>query len=386
MLIAHGPISIFSCWLLFRKQIEKKTKNSRLLLFFFFFLAGILPDFDFFFLIFRWNRSVQHHELFTHTPIFWILLSILFYFLLVLFSKNKILKNTLRKENVQLLTISFFISTLSHIFFDFLTGYILLLYPFSTHAYTILGNILPSNIFSGYLFNPLLAVEILMIGSFTSIAILMSKMKRKLLLVLPLLILPILYLVFNVYLYNNNYHLASKLDNNGMPIVDLDKDGLLNQDDADIDNNGINNFVQADSSKIAKNAKKILDSNLKIYSPNSTAILDKLNVLYGGLTIKRLIFQAYWEEGNLLEPVIWDFGANNKISSFNTATLEFFKKNLTNKKAPKDGNLILIHWDNGKYSLGLYIDKDNVVYEDINGNPKTDKYENILKLKMFTEN
>ncbi|MCK9368970.1 metal-dependent hydrolase [Candidatus Dojkabacteria bacterium] len=386
MLIAHGPIAIIGSWLPFRKQIEKKRKSAKPLLLLFFFLAGILPDFDFFFLILNSNKSIQHHELITHTPIFWLICSIVLFLSLLLISKNKKLGKIFRKENIILLSTTFLISTLSHVFFDYITGYIMLFYPFSLHAYTLFGNILPSNIFSGYLFNPLFAIELLITTISVSALLVTTKFRQKVLIITLIILLPLTYIFFNFYLYNNNYHPAPMLNTIGMPIADLDRDGLLNQDDSDADNNGIDNFKQADRKEISNVAKAISESKVPIYSTNTKNILSRLNLLYGGVTVRRLIFESFWDQGNPLEPVIIDFANKNGIKTIKDATNQFFIQNITGLKLPVEGSLILVDYGGERYGIGIYINKENVVYEDIDGNPKIDKYENLKGLKIFTEN
>lgn len=88
-------------------------------------LGAILPDID----SFRFKYIKDHHDSFTHLPLFWILAFILVFGLEILF-----------KIQIINYTIALFLGIFSHLFLDWFSGRttgIKIFYPFSGKAYSL---------------------------------------------------------------------------------------------------------------------------------------------------------------------------------------------------------------------------------------------------------
>ena len=131
MLIAHGPLAVLSTNLILKNDLNGKRSDTTALIYLTAFISGILPDFDFFYLIALGKPAFLHHSLITHTPIFWIAL-----FLLVKYLYPKVLNRKI--PTIDLVLKAFLIGTLSHLLVDTLMGHIPLFYPIYTDGITLL--------------------------------------------------------------------------------------------------------------------------------------------------------------------------------------------------------------------------------------------------------
>lgn len=164
MIIAHASVSIIANRL-FNKEGYKNKKLS-IVSDILAALFGILPDFDLFYLIASNDSAFNHHSLMTHTPVFWLVVFLIFRYGLYLIARlfNKDTANAFNKSIIDIFTLSLLIGTLSHLVADLFTGQIMALYPISGYAFSLFGNILPTNIFVGYTLHPIFGLELILIA------------------------------------------------------------------------------------------------------------------------------------------------------------------------------------------------------------------------------
>jgi len=140
MYIAHGPISYLANEAIQSKKIKQLKMSDQILVALCALFFGILPDFDIFLLSMLNVPRFIHHEVITHTLIFyigiWIILEGLIYIKEKLLNEktNKALDNNL----LHILANTFLISTLFHLFADFLVDSIMLAYPVSKQKFYLL--------------------------------------------------------------------------------------------------------------------------------------------------------------------------------------------------------------------------------------------------------
>ena len=163
MLLAHASVGLIANRI-FQKDIYKNSSIKEI--FFFDLLViifSIIPDFDFFYLIAINNNVLSHHKLVTHTPIFWIVVSMVVYFALSHISKNT--HRTISifiKDNAKHIAYTILIGTLFHLFADMIQSEIMLLYPILSYGFSILGNTLSDRILYPLL-HPMFILEIILI-------------------------------------------------------------------------------------------------------------------------------------------------------------------------------------------------------------------------------
>jgi inner membrane protein len=115
MFIAHLPAGY-----IVTKKLQHKTKFYKYL--WVGLLASILPDLDLFWFYFVDHRQTEHHEYFTHSPIFWLI--ILLCSLIILFIFRKLNKATVA------IILFFFVNLYLHFILDSIVGGINWGYPF----------------------------------------------------------------------------------------------------------------------------------------------------------------------------------------------------------------------------------------------------------------
>lgn len=373
MLIAHGPIATLTSAFVVKDEFKKLKIVEKVLFILFTLLLGILPDFDIFYLVARGQSALMHHHLITHTPIFWILLGLILYLLMKIFHfpKSKRLK--------RMFFLTFLISSLSHLFFDLFTGHIMLFYPFSKHFYTIFGNLVADNLFSGYIGNPIFGLEVLIL--FVFLFFLGNTFLK-----LKLLFFPILagvYLLFNIFIYTQTYQVELyKRDGDGFPAYDTDRDGLANPYDLDFDNNFIDNYKQVSKEELLLQFEKIPQNYLPSMNRN---IYEGLKYYYGGNTMLRAVLQAYAQTDNYLTPVVHNYMKQNGVDRFSDGLYQFLHSTNDFKQIDGSNQLIpgaLVMRKDGFNALGIVLSDGRILIEDMNGKPtyysSTDDLNNFL--------
>lgn len=375
MLIAHGPIAVLTAFAFQKKEFNSLSYTEKVLFIISSVILGILPDFDMFYLVARGRPAFQHHDLISHTPIFWIVLGIILFFSMKIFKFPK--SDTFKK----MFLVTLLIGALSHIFADLFTGYIMLLYPFSNQYFTFLGGLLPDNMFSGYLANPIFGLEILIISIFIFFII------KEYFNIKPafIILLSSLYFVFNCFMYSNTYQIDMyKKNSNGSPIYDTDRDSLADSYDYDYDNNFVNNFDQVPKKELFEQFQKVLQSTKFIPSKNRS-VVENVTYYYGGHDILRGILQSYAQTGNYLTPVVHDYMERNSIKNFSEGLYPYLLstqkfKNFKEIKNFELGSLVIANWNpqvetsiNSKpeFTLGVVIGEGLVLINDKEGKPTT---------------
>lgn len=302
MFIAHAPIAYILNESVQKKGISKLGRREQVLIAFFSLFFGILPDFDFFILLSSHVPTFQHHLYYLHSLVFWIPMWVLFYLctLLIYNYLESRHRKIFSKQFLNILSITFFLGTLSHLLADLFVSYNAILYPLPNQV-TVLGGIFHINFFTGYFFSVQFAVELIILGVFTYLilkrffrSVIFSKIIKYL--YIPL---SIVYLIFSVYMNLNTYNKGFEVTN-GSVMYDVDFDGIIDSKDMDTDNDGTNNLMDADIDIVKGNAKKILMED--VYT-------DSIHLFryFGGMSSYRLVSQSYFEENKAIEPVLSDF-------------------------------------------------------------------------------
>ena len=311
MFLAHAPISYLANETIQKKKISGLKNSQQMLLAILSLLFGILPDFDFFLLSMLRIPTYTHHDFFTHTPIYWILIWVV----LLLLSKliyphlNRKTKQFLTKDFLKIILNAFLIAGLSHLLADLLVGNIMLLYPFSDYHFTILKYILEPSYFTSYLSGVYFAIEIVIIAIFVLVFSkkFLRKQKWQKIVGYILISLSSIYLIFTVVMNTQTYN-NSFLGNSNRSYIDydIDFDTLRDMEDWDVDNDGIDNIKDANYENIVENTERIIETN-KLAVGEVENITDQILLHYGGLNSYRLVSQAFYEAQSPIEPVIKDF-------------------------------------------------------------------------------
>jgi inner membrane protein len=310
MFLAHAPISYLANESIQKNKISGLKNSQQIFVAVLSLVFGILPDLDFLVLMTMDRPSYTHHDFFTHTPFYWICL----WLLLVIFLKviypqiNRKTKQFLTKDLLDILLNAFLIAGLSHFLADLLVGNIMLLYPFSNTPMTILRYVFEPSYFTGYFVSVYFAIEIIIVAVFFLVFSrkFLKKHKWDDVVAYTLLAFASIYLAFSAFMnfqtYNNSFLEAS---NKPYRDYDIDYDTLRDTQDWDVDNDGIDNILDADYDQVVENAENILDSH-KLAVGEIEGIKDKLFLKYGALDSYRLISQAFYEDYSPIEPVLKD--------------------------------------------------------------------------------
>ncbi|MBI2356620.1 metal-dependent hydrolase [Candidatus Dojkabacteria bacterium] len=306
MFLAHGPLSTIITEKVRERYFKGLDRGMVPFLIVISLIAGLLPDFDFFILAAQSIPSFLHHNLVTHTPIFWIVVSMLVYAVLKVvekYTKSQI-GTILRNGGSAAITLTVLIGTLSHIFSDMLTGHIMLLYPFTDYAFTLTADLLPLNPIVSYFIHPFMILEIVIIAVFMGVMIkLLFPVSKKLMRTTSILFSLIITIVFflSLYLHQNTYNPTLPRLKNNMINYDVDNDYIDDYLDFDIGNNGWDNVMDKDRNRIAQVARKV--GNSKKLAVTDNPFLERLGYTsdYG------LISTTYFQAGYTLEPVIKNY-------------------------------------------------------------------------------
>lgn len=307
MFIAHGPISYLANEKIQEKEIKKLDTQSYVLVTLLTLLFGILPDFDMFIQVMLQQSVYNHHSLFTHSITFWVLLWIVIRVLLMVLRKS--LKGEIKAVfNSNLLTVisnSFLIGTVSHILADSIFSPMRFFYPLE-YRFTLLGNVLQSNLFSGYFFSFAMAVEIVILVLF--LVYIYRKFFRKNSLasfgLYSLMTLSVLYLSFSLFVNVNTYNFSSHMSN-GVKIYDADLDTVMDRRDFDTDNNFVNNIEDVDHSLLTQDILDIV--NREPLASSKKSVLGNIYYKLGAFDSYRVVSQAYFNQNKSLEPVLDEF-------------------------------------------------------------------------------
>ncbi len=317
MYIAHGPISYLANEAIQNKKIRQLKMSEQILVALLSLFFGILPDFDILVLSMLNVPRFIHHDIITHTPIFyiviWIFLKISISFTEKLFNRKT--GEVLDKRLLNILANTFLISTLFHLIADFLVESIMLLYPISNVRIFLLRNILESNLFVGFLFTTALALEFLLVFIFL-LAVYKKYFKRNRcvsILLKTLITLSVIYLPLSMYLSLNTYNSTRMYGSDGKVNYDIDYDGISDKLDMDIGNTGKSNIEKADHGNVLDATLNIVNSG-KWTNNHSKDVFAKVKDFYGGFDSYRLIAQSYYDIHLPIDPVLRDY--HNKKYGF----------------------------------------------------------------------
>jgi len=309
MFIAHAPVSYLANEVIQGKRIKKLKFNQAVFIALWSLFCGLLPDFDFFVLLVFSKPSFTHHDLITHTFIFWIGIYLLLLLSYKLFYKylNKKTKAFLNEDFFKVFSLTFLISTSFHLLADFLVGTIMALYPFSISHFSILQTFFPPSYFTGYFLSFYFAIELSFIAIF--FVIFSRKFLKKQKWDDPIsyisLGLATIYLIFTIGMYTQTYNNGIHYDENNDFSEDLDYDGIKDSYDYDVNDNDVNNIDEAISSHLASSAENIVNSNKLVIPQKKTLLLkEKIFYTYGAMNSYRIISQAYFENRLPIEPVL----------------------------------------------------------------------------------
>ncbi len=301
MYIAHGPISYLANEAIQNKKIKQLKTSEQILVALCALFFGILPDFDIFLLSMLNVPRFIHHEVITHTPIFyitiWIVLEGLFYI------KEKFLNEktnkTLNSNLLHILANTFLISTLFHLLADFLVDSIMLAYPLTEHKFYLLKYIFEPNLFASFPFSVMGSIEIFFIVIFIY-ALYKKFIKRNKVVDISLkalILITALYIPFTMWV---------PVWRGQTPILDSDYDTIADGQDPDVGNTKEDNLEKVDSEKLLKQAEEIVSSG-KWTNQHPNASIEKVKNAFGGFSSYRIISQAHYNLRLPIEPVLRDY-------------------------------------------------------------------------------
>ncbi len=310
MYLAHGPIGFLANEAIQNKKIKQLKMSEQILVALCSLFFGILPDFDILALsMFNAPRFI-HHDIITHTPIFyigiWLLLKSGIHFSGYIFNKKT--GNVLDKRLLNILANTFLIATLFHLLSDFLVNSIPLLYPLNDFKFYILKFIFEPNIFAGLAFSTFFAIELLFIAIFLYVLYKKFFTEKKLItLFLQFLIaITVIYLPISMYISSNTYNSTYMYDSHGEINYDIDYDGVSDKEDMYVGNTGQNNLQRADHTEVLDATLNIINSN-KWTSNHENNLIARVRYIYGGFDSYRIVAQAYYDINLPIGPVLTDF-------------------------------------------------------------------------------
>ncbi len=310
MLIAHAPLSYLGNELIQRKRIKTLQSGEQLLIALFSLFFGILPDFDLFLLTLFRIPTFLHHEVITHTPIFYLIVWIILKLIYRTFHNllNKKIQKVLNLNLLEILIDTFLITTLLHLLGDLLVTEVMVLFPLMSEQFVILKYILEPNRFSGYSFSPLFAIEILILSIFLGTIVRKYLKENKVLDIVSksVFILSCIYIPLSILVNFRTYNSSYLYDKNGNINYDMDYDGTVDHNDLDIGNTGNGNILQPTSDNLFDATLDIVNSKKLVAHKGS------LSYILGGLDSYRLISQAYY---NLHLPIESTLGSYKQSKS-----------------------------------------------------------------------
>ena len=314
MYFAHGPISYLANEVIQKKKIKHLKMHEQILVALSSLFFGILPDLDILVLsVFGAPRFI-HHDIITHTPIFyiaiWVVLRGGIYFSNRIFNKKT--DKALNKRLLNILADTFLIATLFHLIADFVVDSIMIFYPISDFRFYIFKFIFEQNIFAGIPFSFVFALEIFFISIFLYAVYKKFFKNNKIVTILlqTLMVLTTIYIPFVVYVSLNTYNSSHMYGSDGKLNYDIDYDGVRDSVDMYVGNTGQNNLQRAKPEDVLDSALNIVNSN-KWTGFHENSVLARIKYLYGGFDSYRLVAQTYYDIHLPIGPVLRDFHIKN---------------------------------------------------------------------------
>jgi hypothetical protein len=305
MYFAHGPLSFVLNEKIQEKDISKLTKGEHIAIALLSVFFGILPDFDLFILSIVDIPTFQHHQVFTHSVLFWLILWGVLRLGIYIVKRiaNTGTEKALNTTFLNILHRSFLIGVMSHLFADILFSHAYIFLPLDIEI-TIFGDVLGKGYFSSNIFTVSMAVELFILILF---ALYMYKefVKRNKIFeytVYAFMAFSVSIVLLSTYISVNTYSNA-RYTENGKIQYDADYDSLIDYQDSDTNNDGIDNIQSVDKDMLADDAQRIIEGE---YFTGNTGIVYR----YGGLTSYRLISQSFFEQNLAIEPVLNTFARN----------------------------------------------------------------------------
>ena len=376
MFLAHGPISFILNEKIQKKEIEKLKPGEHIAIALLSLFFGILPDFDLFLLSMTNYPSFLHHQVFTHSILFWLAVWLLLRLLIQLF-KN-ITKGSIRKALsdtfLNVLQKAFLIGTMSHLLADILFSYTQIFLPLQFEA-TILGNLFSRNYFGGNFFSVSMMVEVLILIFFVYLfyKIFLKESKLFQYLLLGVTGISFILLLLSMYVSLNTYNKSIHFEN-GIAVYDMDFDSIIDYQDADTDNDRRDNIRSVDKSRFSTDVRNILEG--EYLTSSGDTLWSKYIHLYGGFNSYRVISQAYFEQNLPIEPVLRDFALKeynireyNIPQKYSNLLYMYFEKNnllrRLNVHTPI-GKIFFVIDGEEVVNMGVVLDKNTVgiVLED----------------------
>jgi hypothetical protein len=373
MYIAHGPISYILNETIQRKRISKLDEKDKFLIGLLSLFFGILPDIDLLILSMTNIPPFQHHTLFTHSILFYIILWSILNGTIFILKKilNKKQRTILSDNLLDIIQKSFLIGVMSHLFADILFSYSIIFFPLQKQ-FTILGNLFKTNYFASYIFTPPFAIEILLLCIFFLMIYKKYIRKIKILHFLIYICLSLSFIFFllstymNLNIYNKGYYFE-----NGCIVGDTDFDGIDNKNDPDVDNMGKNNLLRINTSEMIAFTQNI--STGKYFVSGKRSLIEKVKYSFGSFDSYRLISQAYFEQNLPIEPVLKEYALKNvqkkkynlKIS-YPDLLYEYITLNFKETDIYTPGGIIFITNSGDILNMGIVVEdkKVGMVFED----------------------
>lgn len=400
MYFAHGPLSFVVNEKIQKKDISKLTKGEHITIALLSIFFGILPDFDFFLLSIVNIPTFRHHQVFTHSILFWLILWGLLYLCIYFLKKilNTETKKVVRDIFLKVLSKTFLIGTISHLFADVLFSHSQIFLPWDIE-FTIFGNILGKNYFSGSIFTVSMAVEIfiILLSILYAYKGFLKKSKIFEYSVYAGMILSVLLVFFSTYIAMNTYNNAQYI-NDGKIQYDNDYDGVTDYEDPDTNNDGVDNIRGVDKNILANDAERILKGGY------FTKTLGNIVYQYGAMSSYRLISQSFFEQNLAIEPVLNIFARNefnirkyNIQEEYDDLLYTYFKKNSLlrefNINVQKGNIFFVLDKDENILNQGIVLGNNSVgvvLKDDVRTNIHTldelyDEYEGYI-FKVQKEN
>ena len=321
--------------------------------------------------------TFTHHEIISHTLIFYIGIWLVLKLLVLIFYKafNKKTSKFLNRELLNILLDTFLISTVMHIFADFLVGRIMIFYPLSTRGFSLLERLLEPNFFAGYFFSIAFGIEKIVMAIF--FVYLVNKIFKKsiFLRVLNICVISLctLFLGFNIYSSFNTYNKSIPLDSNNNLSYDIDHDFVIDDIDKDVDNDGTDNILDVDIKELVAQVNEIVATS-KWTAYADSPIIAKYKNIYGGFTSYRLLSQAYFNLHSPITPVLWNqavidgdiSGYTDSLKGLESLHSYFSSKDLLTKLTSEEtvfpnGTIFFISDSNGDVeNVGIVLGNDSV--------------------------
>ena len=372
MYIAHGPASYILNEVIQKKKISKLNDYEQMIVAILTILFGILPDIDIALLTMTSTPAFAHHSVFTHSILFYLFLWLLLN--LLLFILKKITNDKGRKifndQLINVIQISFIISTMSHLLLDILFSYSSLFLPIKQQV-TILGGIIKTNYFAGYIFTPTFACELIIIFLFILLIYKKYIKGKKVItdIIKTFIAISCIYLSFTIYMNLNTYNMSAYFVN-GERIYDADCDAVLDSKDSDVDDDDIDNIQEADKGKISKFTKGI-STNRYLAVATQEDIYSNIKYNFGAFNSYRVISQAYFEQNLAIEPVLKEYERRKYIAQtysrhtpYPILLYEYFADNqsLHNLNTKEESGSIFFVTTNQKIeNMGIILDSDTFV-------------------------